>query len=260
LIEKIEGAQGARTDSRTSLEPITKLKQYKDIGINKFQAHQWQTIASMPEEELLEHLEDSKEKSKEITTADVYRKAKREIVVDKPPAPPLPDGKYSVIYADPPWPVGSMVMDKWDSPIEDKYPTMTIDEIASLPVVDRAADDCSLFLWTTHTFLPDALRVINEWGFKYFCCITWDKGSGWTQNGFHKMTEFLLFAYKGKMNIDQYGKAIPTLVSESKTIHSKKPDSIRKLIVSKTPEPRLEMFGRELHDGFIVWGNEVCNE
>jgi hypothetical protein len=42
LIEKIEGAQGARTDSRTSLEPITKLLQYKDIGINKFQAHQWQ--------------------------------------------------------------------------------------------------------------------------------------------------------------------------------------------------------------------------
>jgi len=42
LIEKIEGAQGARTDSRTSLPVVTKLLQYKDIGINKKQAHQWQ--------------------------------------------------------------------------------------------------------------------------------------------------------------------------------------------------------------------------
>lgn len=77
--------------------------------------------------------------------------------------PSLPEGKFSVIYADPPWPVGSIVMDKWESPIEDKYPTMELSDIASLPVVDKAANDCSLFLWTTHTFLPDALEIIEAW-------------------------------------------------------------------------------------------------
>lgn len=190
-------------------------------------------------------------------------KAKREIAKEKIknlPNPKLPEGKYSVIYADPPWPVGSIVMDKWESPIEDKYPTMSIEEIKALPVGDLAYDKCSLFMWTTHTFLLNALEIINEWGFKYSCCITWDKGGGWTQFGFHKRTEFLLYAYKGGINVDQYGDAIPTLISEKKTVHSKKPDSIREMIKLKTPEPRLEMFARGEYDGWVVWGNEVNNE
>ena len=176
------------------------------------------------------------------------------------PIPEIPEGKYSVIYADPPWPVGSIVMDKWESPIDDKYSTMTIDDIKALPVKDLSHDKCSLFMWTTHTFLPEALEIIKEWGFKYSCCITWDKGGGWTQFGFHKRTEFLLYAYKGGINVNQYGNAIPTLITEKKTYHSKKPDSIRDLIRGKTPEPRLEMFARGEYEGWTVWGNEVSDE
>jgi len=188
-----------------------------------------------------------------------HAKAKaRKKDVESKPKPEPPKGKYSVIYLDPPWPVGSMVMDKWESPIEEKYPTMTIEEIRQLPINELAADQCSLFLWTTHTFLPDALKLIEEWGFKYFCCITWDKGNGWTQNGFHKRTEFLLYAYKGGININQYGDAIPTLISEPKSYHSKKPDIIRDMIKNKTPEPRIELFARGVHDdGWTVWGNEA---
>lgn len=197
-----------------------------------------------------------------LNVAKEIKREKREAAlqnkVEKIPQP-FPTGKYSVIYTDPPWPVGSITMDKWESPIDDKYPVMSIEDIINLPVTNLAADDCALFMWTTHTFLPDALNIINEWGFKYFCCITWNKGSGWTQNGFHKMTELLLYAYKGKMNVDQYGKAIPTLIEEKKTYHSKKPDSIRDLIASKTPEPRIEMFARDSFEGWSTWGNEVNN-
>jgi N6-adenosine-specific RNA methylase IME4/predicted XRE-type DNA-binding protein len=171
---------------------------------------------------------------------------------------PPPQGKYAVIYLDPPWPVGSIVMEKWESPIEDKYPTMTLEEIEALPIPDLAMDNCALFMWTTHTFLPDALKIIEKWNFKYHCLITWDKGSGWTQFGFNRRTEFLIYAYKGQMIIDQYGEAIPTLISEPKTIHSKKPDSIREMIKNKTPEPRLEMFGRgKAPEGWKFWGLEA---
>ena len=169
---------------------------------------------------------------------------------------PFPDGKYSVIYMDPPWPIGSIVIDKWESSIEDKYPTMTLEEIQALPIESLSADDCALFMWTTHTFLPDALKIIEKWGFRYHCLITWDKGNGWTQFGFNRRTEFLIYAYKGKMLINQYGEAIPTLISEPKTIHSKKPDIIRDMIKNKTPEKRLEMFARGKYDGWDVWGNE----
>lgn len=165
--------------------------------------------------------------------------------------------KYHVIYADPPWPVESIVMDKWQSPIEDKYPTMTIEEISALPVRNISAEVCSLFLWTTHAFLHDALHIIDRWGFKYFCIITWDKGGGWTQNGFHKRTELLLYSYKGKMNVDQFGESIPTIIYEDKKEHSRKPDSIRKLIEDKIVGNKIEMFARAKFDGWDAWGNEV---
>jgi N6-adenosine-specific RNA methylase IME4 len=215
-------------------------------------------------EQLIEIKHEAPELIEPILSGEItISKAMREIQRNKnesKPKPELPKGKYRVIYADPPWPVGSITMDKWKSPIEDKYPTMSIEDIGNLPINELAADECSLFLWTTHTFLPDALRLIEEWGFKYFCCITWDKGNGWTQNGFHKRTEFLLYAYKGGINIDQYGQAIPTIITEPSTQHSKKPDTIRELIKNKTPEPRLEMFARGNYEGWLCWGNEVNNE
>lgn len=164
--------------------------------------------------------------------------------------------KYQVVYADPPWPVGSIVMDKWESPIEDKYPTMTLDEIKKLPVQNLSAENCSLFLWTTHTFLPDALDVMKVWGFKYFCEIVWDKGSGWTQNGFHKKTEQLLYGYKGSINVDQFGEAIPTVFYEKKEDHSRKPEFIRRMIDEKIIGNKIELFARKKTDGWDTWGNE----
>ncbi|GAG45767.1 unnamed protein product, partial [marine sediment metagenome] len=129
----------------------------------------------------------------------------------KDETPPLPKGKYNVIYADPPWPIDSMILDKWQSSLEEKYKTMSLDEICNLSVAKLAADNCSLFLWATHTCLRDAFNVIDAWGFKYHCCITWDKGNGWSLCGFHRRTEFCLYAYKGKINVNQKGKFIPTL-------------------------------------------------
>ncbi len=136
--------------------------------------------AKVPKESV-EQLVDIKQKapefiepilSGEMPISKAMREIQRKNVIENKPKPRLPDGKYSVIYADPPWPVGSITMDKWQSPIEDKYPTMSIEDISNLPIGELAADECSLFLWTTHTFLPDALRLIDIWGFKYFCCIT----------------------------------------------------------------------------------------
>ena len=240
-------------------ETLKKYKQVSEgvesgIRIPNLSYSHHREVISLPPEKQTEYLNKAVEEKLSVRELreEIRKDSIKHLLI-----PALPEGKYKVIYADPPWPVGSIVMDKWESPIDDKYPTMSIDDIKKLPIVELSAEDCSLFIWTTHSFLPDCLTIINEWGFKYFCLITWNKGSGWTQFGFHKMTEFLLFAYKGKMNIDQYGKAIPTLISENKTYHSKKPDSIRELIKSKTPEGRLELFARDEYKGWESWGNQI---
>ena len=73
-------------------------------------------------------------------------------------------GNYSIIYADPPW---QYQRNKVQGAAENHYPTMGIDELCALPVADLAAPDSALFLWATFPQLPEALRLIEAWGFRY---------------------------------------------------------------------------------------------
>ena len=171
----------------------------------------------------------------------------------------FPNKKYNVIYADPPWCIGTIEMDKWKSPLSDKYPTMSDDELIKLPVKEITNDNSALFLWTTHSMIPTALNLMEKWGFKYYCIITWDKGSGWCQHGFNKRTELLLFGYKGKITevIKQEGKFISTMITENKTTHSRKPHRVYAMIENSTIKPRIELFARHKREGWDTWGNEV---
>ena len=105
---------------------------------------------------------------------------------------PFPNKKYQIIYADPPWEISNHKWDKWESIITEKYPLMKFKDILSLPVNLISDNNCGLFLWTTHTYLEKAFEVIKKWGFKYHCCITWDKCGGWCLEGIYRRTEFCL--------------------------------------------------------------------
>lgn len=136
---------------------------------------------------------------------------------------------------------------------------MSMQEIIALgktlePFID---DECNLFLWTTHTFLPDSLKVVDGWGFKYHCLLTWDKTNGRPCWGFKRKTEFVVYAYRGRITVNQRGKFIPTLFTEKLTRHSAKPIALYELLESNTPPPRLELFARNKREGWDVWGNEV---
>jgi N6-adenosine-specific RNA methylase IME4 len=165
--------------------------------------------------------------------------------------------KYKTILADPPWNIGEMRMKKARPNAKLPYPKMKTKDICNLKVNELADDDCNLFLWTTHTFLPDALEVMRAWGFKYHCLITWDKTNGIPCWGFKRNTEFILYGYKGKITVNQRGKFIHTIYTEKLTTHSKKPKIIYEVLENNTPEPRLEMFARDKRNGWDVWGNEV---
>lgn len=77
---------------------------------------------------------------------------------------------------------------------ERHYETMLFDELAALPVRDLAAPTgCHLFVWTSGPFLPQALRLIDVWGFKYstraFTWLktkrSWDGQAPLTEDDFH---------------------------------------------------------------------------
>src|SRR4029079_7558673 len=45
--------------------------------------------------------------------------------------------------------------------------TLSVGEIKALPIGALADRDCTLLLWTTWERLPDALAIIESWGFSF---------------------------------------------------------------------------------------------
>lgn len=84
-------------------------------------------------------------------------------------------GTYRTMIVDPPWAYSS---GRVNGAAECHYPTMTIAELAALPVGDLAAPDAVLLLWATWPLLPDALALIAAWGFSYVTGMPWIKLAG----------------------------------------------------------------------------------
>ena len=94
----------------------------------------------------------------------------------------LPDKRYGVIYADPPWrfePYSRVT--GMDRAAENHYPTSPIAEIKTLNVRSIAAADCVLFLWATVPMLEQAFGVMRAWGFEPKSSVAWGKDIEWAQ-------------------------------------------------------------------------------
>lgn len=178
-----------------------------------------------------------------------------------PPNPTLPEGKFPVVLADPPW---RYDFDVDSRATEKHYPTLTLPEIIGYRdnlgtlITDKFADNCILFLWATAPKLNEALELIGAWGFTYKTNLIWAKdkmGLGWYCRNQH---ELLLIAEKGEMPLPLPANRPKSIISAPRTKHSKKPRKIYRLIERAYPGSQyLELFGRDNNrKKWTVWGNE----
>lgn len=171
------------------------------------------------------------------------------------PLAPPPDGVYRCIVIDPPWPIDKIQRDQRPNQVAIDYPTMTLDEIANLPIPDLAdPSGAHVYLWTTHKHLPNALGLFDAWGVRYQCLMTWVKNVGFTPFSWMYSTEHVLFGRVGDLDLLRKGLRLDFAAKVRE--HSRKPEEFYELVRQATPESRLEMFAREAHDGFDAWGNE----
>lgn len=172
--------------------------------------------------------------------------------------------EYNIILADPPWEYRVWSNKGNARSPEAHYPTMSIEEIAQLPIGNIAAKDCLLFMWVTFPTLKQAFQVIDRWGFEYkTVAFVWVKqnkkapslfwGMGyWTRAN----AEMCLLATKGSPR--RISAGVHQIVMAPIAEHSRKPDIVRDRIIELAGDlPRIELFARQTPLGWDVWGNEV---
>ena len=135
----------------------------------------------------------------------------------------LPNKKYNIIYADPPW----QYKRNGNHSAESVYDVMSIEDIKNMPVQDISEDQSHLYLWVTNSFIQEGLDVCKAWGFEYKTLITWLKtykdgtpimGMGYYFRG---CTEHIIFGVKGKKLCEN--KKTKNIIIENTTKHSEKP-------------------------------------
>lgn len=171
----------------------------------------------------------------------------------------FPAGKYSVIYADPPWQYNNSGFDESASshyPTEETTKIINLEDISGKPVTKLTTNDSVLFLWTTNPFLMEGLEVVRSWGFKYKTNFVWIKNKGpsigWFNMGRHELV--LIGVEKDNRHpAEKYNSWFEAEVTK----HSKKPDIVYEMIETMYAGPYIELFARNTRQGWDSWGNEI---
>lgn len=192
---------------------------------------------------------------------------------------------YSTIVADPPWAMpetgkttrgetdskgtytaksGRVVDGTWwgrhrGGTVALPYQTMTVDEIAALPV-GELGDAAHLYLWTTNRFIEAAYDIARAWGYRPAQLLTWCKppmGVGFG-GAFTTTTEFILFARRGVVKaakrVDSSWWSWSRPYVNGHIAHSVKPPAFLDLVEQVSPGPYVELFARAPRLGWDSWG------
>lgn len=214
---------------------------------------------------------------KEITGYTIYNaeQDRRTVRNDLPSLyPDLPEKRYDIIYADPPWDYGGkMQFDKssksaaeidlgkkiFISAANFKYPTVKTKDLKNIPIDEIASDDCLLFMWVTNPHLAQGIELGEAWGFKYkTVAFVWNKMVHNPGQYTMSYCELCLVFKRGRIPQPRGARNMKQLIEEKRTKHSKKPKEVLESIEKMFPsQSKIELFAREKPEGWDVWGLDV---
>jgi N6-adenosine-specific RNA methylase IME4 len=213
----------------------------------------------------------------QVTGYTIYNaeQQRRTLINDLPALyPDLPEKKYHVIYADPPWDYGGKLQfdkssksaDEMDwgkgifiSAAKFKYPTLKIDELKKIPINKIAENDCLLFLWVTNPHLAQGIELGHSWGFEYkTVAFVWDKMVHNPGKYTLSFCELCLVFKRGRIPSPRGSRNERQLVHSKREEHSKKPEEVRYAIERMFPsQSKMELFARSKSPKWDVWGLDV---
>ena len=177
---------------------------------------------------------------------------------------PLPNKKYGIIYADPPWDYKGQLQHTGAAGKESggaarHYPTLPVSEMETWDIAAISQENCLLFMWTSSPHLDQAIRLGKAWGFKWATvAFVWDKQR--VNPGYYTMSqcELCLVFKRGKIPQPRGSRNVRQLVQTKRTRHSEKPEAVREGIEQMFPnQTKIELFARKQARGWDTWGLEV---
>jgi N6-adenosine-specific RNA methylase IME4 len=171
--------------------------------------------------------------------------------------------QWSAISADWPSPFRTYSAKGQGRSASRHYQTMTIEQIAALPVASIAAPDCVLFFWATMPQLPAAIGIIKAWSFTYkTAAFTWIKQSRsgsrlhWGM-GFSTRSnaEICLLATRGSPK--RIAANVHSVIISPVQEHSRKPDEALERIERLVGGPYVELFARRQRPGWSACGDQL---
>lgn len=236
----------------------------KEMTVDKKRSARAQKLAAMDDERVEEIMIELDAEDKDISPSTVLaaerkraKEAKREAVFN---AVFSVDGPFGTAVIDPPWKVEKIDRDVRPNQDAFDYPTMTAEEIAALlrkELIPKLEADCHVFLWTTHKWLPAALKIVEELGFRYVLTMVWHKVGGFQPVGLPQYNcEFAVYARRGSP-IFVETTDFPCCFEGERREHSRKPDRFYEIVRRVTGGSRIDVFSREARDGFAQYGNEI---
>jgi len=188
--------------------------------------------------------------------------------------PSLPQKKYDIIYADPPWDYGGK--SQFDKTSKSKseidlsknifvsaanlqYPTMKTSLLKQIPIHEISKDDCLLFMWVTNPHLAQGIELGKAWGFEYKTVgFVWDKMIHNPGQYTMSYCELCLIFKRGKIPNPRGSRNIKQLIRTPRMEHSRKPLEILENINLMFPtQDKIELFARHKPMNWDVWGLDV---
>ena len=245
-----------------------------DMGLDKAKSHLCQQLAMVPSDWLETEIESCRTMGRPPRSSTIIKRWKAEQggspLEAVPQAVDADEGIYvgdlgtladeiksgarepfACVYADPPW--------RYDNrgtrgAAEDHYETMSLSEIAALPVAQIVAPKALLWLWVTNSFLLDVKPIITAWGFEFKTTMVWDKARPGLGNFLRNSHELLLVCNRGGLLTRRKNQLSVVRIRPGR--HSSKPAKVRDIIEGNSPEPRIELFARHRVPGWAAFGNQ----
>lgn len=184
--------------------------------------------------------------------------------------------RFGAILADPPWAFRTFSGENMTPHrcAEDHYRTLTLEQLAALPVGEFAAKDCALFMWLVGSHLAEGIELARAWGFEFKTdAFYWLKQRMIDADQVNMFTGDIAeprisFGYWTRKQVEpcwlftrgnprRRSASVRQAIIAPRREHSRKPDEQYARIEALVGGPYLELFARTVRPGWNVWGNEV---